>query len=478
MMTYRLKLLREHYTKLQRILTSKNGEEKACFLLCSIATNSTGKDLLAREVVPLTKNDLLVQSSYQLSVKPEVMLRIARLAEQHQLSVCFIHTHPMQDGNVNFSVADDIGNLRSFSFINRMVPNGINSALVWDKKIEVVIGRVYENASHWTEIQQVEIAGEPYALKTICTQPRQHQHVDTNQYHRHYKLIGKKGVELLSDRSFAIIGAGGIGSIANVILAHSGAGHLIPVDHDLISETNRPRIIFASPNDVREITFKVDIARNYAKRTNPNCVVHPKSTSVQDSHLLPEIVGVDALICATDDHTSRAFLNQICHQYFIPLLDLGVQFVASHKDGKIANNIGKVNLVLPGTACLLCSNHVNPERVRFEGLPDDQKRQYLKDGYIRGAQEEEPSMMMFNMEVASRGIQLLLSHMLGINSVPVDHYERFSFLGMNGARHHKEVKKKQDESCIFCGKASLCLGRGDSVPLLFQSKIGMEVEHA
>ncbi len=477
-MTYKLKLLRKHFDQLQHILDSKFDEERACFLLCAIATTSKGKNLLARMVIPLDKNDLLEQSSNQLSIKPEVMLRTARLAKKYDLSICFIHTHPMQDGTVSFSIADDIGNQKSFEFFNRMIPDGINSALVWDRRISLVTGRVYKDSEYWNELENVEVVGEHCTIQTICSTTAKNSNKDLGQYDRQVLLLGKKGVDLLSDQSFAVIGAGGIGSIVSALLSHSGAGNIIQVDHDSISETNRPRVIYATPEDILKLSSKVDIAKNYAKRTNPDCNVQPKKMKVQESGLLADLVGVDAIICATDDHSSRAFLNQICQQYYIPLLDLGVQFIALPKDGSVVNEVGKINLVLPGTACLLCSNHIDPDRVRYEGLPMDQKEQYIKDGYIRGVQEDQPSMMMFNMEVASRGIQILLSHMLGIKLIPTDRYERFSFLGTGGAPHHNEVKKYQRDNCIYCGKSSIYLGMGDSAQLLFQTNSELEVSHA
>lgn len=476
-MSYKLKILWQQYDTLRHILESNNGEERACFLLCATATTSQGKLLLAREVVQLGSDDLLIQSQNQLSVKPEAMLRTARQAKQRGLSVCFVHTHPIQEGAVQFSFADDIGNTKSFRFFNRMVPDGINSALVFDRSITAVTGRIYISAEHWETIEKIEVAGEPYILNTVDGSSDQCKD-DVAPDCRHLPLIGEKGIRLLSNLSFAVISAGGIGSISSILLAHSGGGQIMVVDHGLIHKTNLPRIINATPDDVRDMVAKVDIAANYIDQTCPECTVHPKISKVQNPELFSELIGVDVIICGTDDHTSRAFLNQLCQQYYIPLLDLGVEFVASSENGEIVNEVGKINLVLPGTACLFCSNHIDSDRVRFENLPDDQKEQYIKDGYIRGVNDNQPSMMMFNMEVASRGIQLLVSHLLGIKKVPTDRYERFSFFSLNGRRHHKEVKKHQNECCIFCGKSSVYLGMGDSKEMLITSECEMEVAHA
>lgn len=481
-MAYRMKMLRSHYETLRKHLTSEGNEERACFVLCAIATSSSGKILLAREVIPLEPADLLVQGPDQLSVKPDAMLRIARKAANCRLSLCMVHTHPMQVGRVDFSFADDIGNARSFRFFNRMLPDAINSALIWDCNISAVTGRVYETADQWVELERVEIAGEPYALTTILKHQTSNHPPEFLQYDRHLPLIGKKGVEMLGHLSFAVIGNGGIGSVASILMSHSGAGRLMLVDHDRVDKTSCPRVIAATPEDIRALVHKVIITQRYINQINPHCAVMPYPLKVQNPDLLRELVGVDVIICTTDDHTSRAFLNQICQQYYIPILDLGVQFVVSPDDGKIVNEIGKINLVLPGTACLLCTNHVDPERVRYENLPDDQKERLVAEGYIRGVVESQPSMMMFNMEVVARGVQILAAHILGIKSANIDTFERFAFFGARGATHHKLVAKRQREDCIFCGKASFCLGAGDSIPMLIQddsvASTEKEMEHA
>lgn len=468
-MNYRLKLLLSHYEQMQACLLSNTAVEQGCFLLCSTTVTPNNTIIIVNEVISLTENDLLIQKDDLLSVTPEAMLRITRLAQQNKSSICMVHTHPMVDGPVDFSYADDLGNSRSFKFFNRMLPDATNSCLVWDGNMKHVAGRIYpsQKSSNWAVIEDVEITGYPTMIKSTPNGklPLSTQHQD--KFDRQVSILGKAGQESLAQKHVIITGAGGIGSNIAVLLAHAGIGKLTIIDYDIIDETNLPRVIGATMEDVLNKVPKVDIIKRYISNVAPDCEVVTYQTPVEDPGLQPLLTEADAIICATDSTRSRALLNQLCQQYYIPLLDLGVQFKANTESGKLINEIGKVNLVLPGTPCLVCTGHIDPERLRIEGLSDHQREILEQDGYIQGIDEPEPSMMPYNMEVAARGTQILIAQLTGLRSIDSNLYERFAFLGLAGRPHFKHVRKAADPECIFCSPYSAYLGTGDPwVPLI------------
>lgn len=460
-MEYRMKMLLEHYEQMRGCLIHDTAVEQGCFLLCSTANLNGLNILLVKEVLPLDSDDLLTQGSDILSVKPGAMLRAARLAQKGGLSVCMVHTHPMVTGAVDFSAADDVGNARTFAFFNRMNPGGINSCLVWDGRMLNVAGRVYRSHIKWNPIGDVEVVSHPYLVS--CTLNGQSPKNDPIplMYERQARLLGETGQLILSKKRIAIVGAGGIGSCAGVILGHSGIGGISSIDFDHIEDSNRPRTIDATPSDVDVATAKVHVLKRYLNRVRPECEVEVFFNPVEDPDLFEKLASKDLIICATDDTCSRAFLNQLCQQYYIPLLDLGVQFVAEAAGGAVTNEVGKVNLVLPGSPCLVCCGHIDPERLRIEGLPKEQRERLRDEGYIRGLDEAEPSMMPYNMEVAARGAQIVINQFTGLACVDPTLYERFSFIGLAGKPHHKHIRKRSDPECMFCVKGGRYLGAGD-----------------
>ena len=455
------------FQEMQKHLTHDTTVEQGCFLLCSEASAKDDCILIAKGLIPLEKSDYVVQKFDQLSFSPSTMLRAVRLAKSYNASLCFVHTHPMSTKEVEFSQADGIGNIRTFDFFNRMLPGKTNSALVFSGDMTAVSGRTYQTASSWNRIHSVSVAGNPYQLTTTGIDTS--RHLDTSVFDRHALLLGKEGRDLLSDLTIAIVGLGGIGSVVATELAHCGFGNLALIDHDILEDSNRPRIIGSKPSDVTNGTAKVDIASRYISSTMPECNVQAFHTNVEDPLVREELISADAIIVCTDSAKSRAYVNEICHRYYVPTLDLGVEFVAS-PDGKIDNEVGKVNLVMPGTPCLFCVGHVSSEMILVEELPVEEVRKRAAEGYVRNIHLPQPSMMPFNGEIASRGIQLLVSQFTGLAPVSEQTYEQRSFLGLKRRKLVRIIAKHHDKDCPYCIPGGV-LGKGDNLPLCTEDEV-------
>lgn len=183
---------------------------------------------------------------------------------------------------------------------------------------------------------------------------------------------------------------------------------------------------------------------------------------MESPDLLQHLAALDAVICGTDDTTSRAYINQLCHQFFVPVLDLGVQFVADETTGKLVKEVGRVNFMLPGTPCLACSGQIDPSRLQAEGLPPHEREKRTYEGYVRGINITEPSMMVFNMQIAARGVQQLIAWATGLVP-PGEDIELFQFLGIVSPPGIRKARKRSWPTCPICSDASTVLGRGDRV---------------
>ncbi len=457
-MTTRMRMLSVHHRQLRDLMQDKS-REQACFLLCSTAQGDEETILLVNEVVPLSAADLGVHRFDQLSVSPAAMLRIARMAQRTKRAVCMVHTHPMSAGSVAFSLADDVGNERTFEFFHRMAPNLPHSCLVWDGDLACCAGRVYQSAHDWTPISTVSVMNDANLLVFRDSIPTGDGGNVSEEFERQARLLGKAGQRLLSAQRLVVVGGGGLGSIAAPVLGHSGVRHFAIIDDDIEKEVNLPRNLGATPADVLARRLKVDVVARYLKECFPKAVIRPLPTVVEDPEILPELVSADGIVCGTDNTTSRAFLNQLSNQYYVPVLDLGVQFAADPETGELVKEIGKVNLVLPGQACMLCTQHINPKVLHDEGLTPEQRIAHGK--YVEGIDENEPSMMVFNMDVVARGLQLFTFWVTGIAPVDALTYERIHFLGVGAARGVRVVKKARVPDCPYCGDQSCVLGLGD-----------------
>lgn len=460
-MNFRMKMLEVHRGQLRELLADMT-REHACFLICHTAQGRDEVILLVNEVVPIQPEHLLVHKPDQLSVAPDALLKVARRAAQAGGSVCMVHTHPMSFGHVQFSRADDIGNVATFGFFSRMLPRQPNSCLVFDGDLACVAGRVYTSANEWLPIASVEVVdGELWSRASNRTSQAPEA---GEQFSRQAKLLGKEGQNILRSARIGIVGAGGIGSAAGQVLVHSGICNFHLVDFDTAEASNMPRIVGCTPEDIASKSSKVDILRRYILAHNPDATVHVIGYPVEDPRCLADLVSMDAIVCGTDDTTSRAFLNQICHQYYVPVLDLGVEFGADFASGKLVKEIGKINLMLPGTPCLNCSGDIDPKRLADESLTKEQRD--AAGRYVSGIDVQQPSMMVFNMQVAARGIQHMIAWFTGLSALDRGCLEHYRFLGLSGSSGIKAVRKRSDPSCLLCGHSAALLGMGDSTQML------------
>ncbi len=200
------------------------------------------------------------------------------------------------------------------------------------------------------------------------------------QFDRQALLFGQQGQQRIARVSCTIVGLGGTGSLASLAMIHHGVRDLTLVDDEVLDITNLPRIPASKPCDAGR-SHKAELARAYALMHAPDASVRALTTNVEDPAALAAILRSDVVVVCTDNTTSRAFLNQICQQYLIPLLDVGVQFVVG-QDGAVVNEIGRVNLCRPGTPCLWCSGHINSERLAAEAMPREERER--PSSYLRG----------------------------------------------------------------------------------------------
>ncbi len=165
-MDIKFRLTPELFRNIQESLVHDSAVEQGCFLLFSVARTYDNLILLGNELIHLADDDFTVQKYDQLSVSPSTMLGVARIAQANNAGVCFVHTHPMSSEQVYFSQADDYGNVRTFGFFNRMLPEQAHVALVFSGDMNAVSGRLYHAGDSWEHIGLITVTGHPWMLTT------------------------------------------------------------------------------------------------------------------------------------------------------------------------------------------------------------------------------------------------------------------------------------------------------------------------
>ena len=93
-----------------------------------------------------------------------------------------------------------------------------------------------------------------------------------NQFSRTELLIGKEGLEKLSDSRVAVFGIGGVGGYVVEALVRSGVGAIDLIDNDKVACSNLNRQIIATHKTIGK--YKVDAAEERILDINPNCKVN------------------------------------------------------------------------------------------------------------------------------------------------------------------------------------------------------------
>ncbi len=269
----------------------------------------------------------------------------------------------------------------------------------------------------------------------------------SGQFDRSARLFGSAGQATLQGLCVAIVGLGGTGSIVAQHFAYLGVGRLLLMDNDLVDLTSLNRLVGATERDVGRA--KVDVIAHQILRISPRT----KVTSIRGSALrkpdATPLLTVDFIICCTDTHGSRAVINQIAYQYLIPVIDVGVRIDAPA--GQVKSVSGRVQMLAPGLACLVCQGLLDSEAVRRDLLSEEERR---RDPYIVGAVEPQPSVISLNGTVSSLAVTMFLAATLGL---PLQARHQI-YLADRGVVRAVESSPLPD--CVVCSLRG-SLARGD-----------------
>lgn len=93
-----------------------------------------------------------------------------------------------------------------------------------------------------------------------------------HQFSRNELAVGTEGIELLKNKTVAILGVGGVGSFAAEAIARSGIGRIILVDKDDVDITNINRQLVAYMSTIGR--SKSAVMKERIADINPDCEVH------------------------------------------------------------------------------------------------------------------------------------------------------------------------------------------------------------
>jgi adenylyltransferase/sulfurtransferase len=139
-----------------------------------------------------------------------------------------------------------------------------------------------------------------------------------DRYSRHVIMdeVGPEGQGRLLDASVLCIGAGGLGSPVIQYLAAAGVGTLGIADDDIVERSNLQRQVIHGDADVGRP--KVESAREFVARQNPDITIEPHETRVTADNVASLIEEYDVVVDGSDNFATRYLVNDACTLAGVP----------------------------------------------------------------------------------------------------------------------------------------------------------------
>lgn len=430
------------YSEMASSLIQSDDETCAILLASPPPSISERSSLLVQDIHHASEKAYAVRTPTRAQLRPEFLVPFVQRARQERLSMIFVHSHPFAEGTPTFSPVDDEGERHLLEFLSRRVPDLTHASLVVGP--DGCAGRRLGSSDPLAVVQvgnKVELLYDAAENSGLG-----------ERWERQVRALGPKGQAAIQRAHVAIVGVGGTGSIVAQQLAYLGVSNFVLIDPDVVDESNLNRLVGATPQDVGKP--KTAVSADVIQAVNPSASVKSISGDVTYIDVAQTLTDVDAVFGCTDSHASRAILNQLAYQYYVPLFDLGVGIVA--KQGVVTHISGRVQMAAPGLPCLVCGSVIDPVAVRRELQTPVQR---AADPYITGHNEPQPAVISLNGTMASLAVTMFMTAF-----TPVPGEARLQYYnGITGVV--RAATLRADPSCVVCSRSgALALGKKWALP--------------
>jgi molybdopterin/thiamine biosynthesis adenylyltransferase len=338
--------------------------EEAGFLICSLSRLDDRDVLLAREWHPVPAEAIARNSHGSvLSWTADFNSHVLQRAVDLEATPVLVHSHG--SSAPRFSPQDRANERPLFAAFSRIVdplPTGT-----------LLLGHGDAAGSFWIggrnddlEFHRVVVAG-PTIETWYSAHARPEEGSVRRRLDRQSVAIGPQSDGKLGRAKVAIVGVSGGGSHVFQQLAHQGIGTLIPVDDQVLDETNLGRHVGAAERDIDQ-TLKTAIAKRLATGVDTSIRVIEVDERFPSRKAIAAMKDADVVVACLDRFDAREAVNAFCRRYLIPLIDVGMSIRSQGE--RLARADGQVIVSLPGDTCLRCF--------------------FLTDALLAGEQRERP----------------------------------------------------------------------------------------
>lgn len=242
---------------------------------------------------------------------------------------------------------------------------------------ETVVSRSFQAADQAGRIvrclkedEALEIAGTFRCTLRRVYEEALRQDILPYRYLRNRTVISRREQLKLLEAVVAVAGTGGLGGSVIEILARTGVGRLILIDHDVFEETNLNRQIFCSKGTVG--LPKAEVGASRVRSVNPAVETMVHQTRIDADNGKELLSGADVVVDALDTIRDRLALEKAARALNIPLVHAAV-----------AGFEGRVMTIFPG----------DPGLVLLYGGENAEKREERNAEAVLGVPAATPALI-------------------------------------------------------------------------------------
>lgn len=435
----------ERLTSLSFVSGLEFAPEMGCILLVAENDHPLRPCLLVADVLEPETGDLLEQGSGGITFASRFLRRALLYVRQRGLKgFLTLHTHPMADKRVSFSLFDDANDPELMANFYELEPTGIFGSVVLGR--DSICARLWRNGGP-VYLEQLVCVGEKLSFRELSGKAPMEPPKPQAIFDRSAAITGAGAAYHMSQFRIGVIGTSGTGSLMAELLARAGAGEIVVFEFDVADETNLNRVLHLRQRDVDTKARKADRLREGICESGlPTKITVVPAGDIRDAAVANELRGCDLLVGCVDRDWPRLILCEVAQQYLIPYLDLGTEIGAT---GDAMQSVdARVSYIGPDRPCLKCAKIIREEQIRLEGYGEAERARVVGMGYSKDLVLRAPSVMDLNMRAASTAM-LWIRHLLQpFLKTPLPHALKETVTNFAT----KEMYYTRDPECRVCGE--------------------------
>jgi molybdopterin/thiamine biosynthesis adenylyltransferase len=432
--------------------------ESAAVLLVRKVSEGSNIRLLGRQLCWVPAAAYCHRAKTRLSIASEGYVDALGAAELDEAIPIWFHTHPRGstpvpsacDEKVDAQIAD-LFQLRSGAGAYGTLIASLHGDLL------ALGGALHTQGETPRPIDRFWSVGERWRLSHTFGQ---HEVPLDPIFDRNVRAFGPAIQRMLSGLRVAIVGAGGTGSAVAEQVTRLGVRDLILVDVDPLNASNVTRVYGSTPAD--EGRLKVDILKGHLLAVAPDlrCRAIPAMATLRS--VAKQLRCADLIFGCTDDNAGRLVLSRLSTYFLAPVIDVGV-LISSSEDGLLTGIDGRITVLSPGSACLVCRDRVDLARASAELKAPEERQRLADEGYAPALGGIEPAVVAFTTAVAAAAVNEMLERLIGYGPD-----ERPSEILLRFHEREISVNRAAPRGGHYCDPAQGKWGAGDEEPFLGQ----------